>query len=526
MSDLTSRHTRSADSISGTIVAWAVKSGALLSVSLLTGCAAVGPDFVRPSAPVISGYTTQSLPSKTAATTGIKQGGTQTYQTGAVQQGAWWQSFRSPSLNYLIEHGLKASPTLAAATAKLIQARQNYAAQAGSTEIPQVNGKLGAQRQRSNSTGIGTAGKNYVFDLYNAGVTVSYNLDLFGGNRRALEALAAQIDYQKYELEAARLTLAGNIAVQAMTQALLNDQISATKDIIANEQAQLKLARARLALGAATQSDVLTLQSQLDQTRATLPPLILKRDQTNHLLATLTGQPPDTKMPAFTLNDFTLPSELPVVVPSQWVKSRPDIQASTALMHAASAQYGVAISNMYPQINLSATLGSQALTPSSLFDASSIIWSLISGLTQPLFNAGLEAGEKSAKAALSAAAANYQQTVLAGLQNTADALRATTIDAQTLRAQVAAAQSAKASLNLTEQQMKIGAVDALQLLTAQKLAKQAQLSTLSARASRLTDSVALYQAMGGVVPVTTPDQSSSIQKISPTQSAKPEKNTP
>jgi NodT family efflux transporter outer membrane factor (OMF) lipoprotein len=310
-----------------------------------------------------------------------------------------------------------------------------------------------------------------------------------------------------------------------MTQAMLNDQIATTKSIISNQEEQLKLVRSRLELGAATQSDVLTLQTQLDQTRATLPPLILKRDQSNNLLATLIGQPPSTVMPVFSLDDFTLPAELPVVVPSEWVASRPDIQASTALLHEASAQYGVAISNMYPQINLSATLGSQALTPARLFDANSVIWSLIAGLTQPLFDAGLKAGTNAAKAALSAAAANYQQTVLTGLRNTADTLRATAIDADTLNAQAAAERSAQASLDLTQQQMKLGAVNALQLLTAQQQVAQTRLLTLAARTQRLTDSVALYQAMGGGVPVSNQNQPET-QNLSQVQIAKPEKNTP
>ncbi|OZB35245.1 MAG: RND transporter [Halothiobacillus sp. 15-55-196] len=474
-----------------------LKLGTLLSLTMLTGCAAVGPDFVAPAAPDIPGYTAQAMPKSTKATNGIKQGEAQSLKQASFNQGDWWKAFNSPELNKLIEQGMAASPTLAAAEAKLEQARQTYVAQSGSTELPQVNGKLSGQKQKTNNSGFGQEGSGHVFGLYNAGVTVSYNLDLFGANRRALEALAAQTDYQKYQLDA--------------------------KNIISNQEEQLKLIRSRFDLGAATQSDVLTLQTQLDQTRATLPPLILKRDQSNHLLATLVGQPPSTAMPVFSLNDFTLPAELPVVVPSQWVASRPDIQASTALLHQASAQYGVAVSNLYPQINLSATLGSQGLTPASLFDANSIIWSLIAGLTQPIFNAGLESGAKAAKAALSAAAANYQQTVLNGLRNTADALRATTIDADTLNAQAAAEGSAQASLDLTQQQMKLGAVNAQQLLTAQQQVAQTRLLTLAARSQRLTDTVALFQAMGGGIPATTPNQP---QTLSQNQTAKPEKNTP
>ncbi len=502
-----------------------LKWGTLLSLSLLAGCSAVGPDFVAPAAPDIQKYTAQAVPKSTQSIVGTKQGEAQTFKIETLHQGAWWKAFNAPALNRLIEQGMTASPDLAAAEANLEQARQTYSAQSGSTELPQISGKLGGQKQKSNNTAIGQEGGGHVFGLYNAGITVSYNFDLFGGNRRTLEALAAQIDYQKYQLDAARLTLAGNIAIEAMTQAMLNDQIATTQSLIDSQEQQVKLTRARLSLGAATQSDVLTLQSQLDQTRATLPPLRLKRDQANHLLATLTGQPPSTEVHQFSLDDFALPDDLPMIEPSEWVAARPDIQASTALLHVASARYGVAISNLYPQINLSATLGSQALTPSGLFDASSVIWSLIGGLTQPIFNAGLKSAANAEKAALSAAAANYQQTVLTGLRNTADALRATTIDADTLKALVAAERSAQASLDMTEQQMKLGAVNSLQLLTAQQQVAQTRLLTLTARSQRLTDSVALYQAMGGGVP-DTPQNQPETQHMTQNQSAKPETNTP
>lgn len=464
----------------------------------LTGCTTVGPNFHSPAAPAVDHYTQHPLPQHTSATPGIDQGAAQRYLKNQTIPLAWWHIFQNPALNTLVAEGISNSPTLAAAEAKFRQAQQTFAAQAGATENPQVNGKLTAQHQGINNAAFGQPGGKRSFELYNAGLTVSYNLDLFGANRRALEALAAQTDYQHYQLRAAQLTLAGNIVVQAITQAMLNEQIATTQSIIQAQQDQLNLVRQRLKLGAATRSDELTLQTQIQQTRATLPPLKTKRAQANHLLATLTGQAPGAApIPSFTLADFTLPATLPVVIPSRWVKARPDIQASEALLHAASAQYGVAISNMYPQINLSANLGSQSITPEKLFTPSSLIWSLIGGLTQPLFNGGLQAGADAAHEALSAAAANYQQTVLDGLRNVADVLQATANDADTLAAQAAAEQSAQASLTLVEQQLKLGAANYLQLLIAQQQAAQTRLLSLAARAQRLTDTAALYQAMGG-----------------------------
>jgi len=498
----------------------------------LAGCAAVGPNFESPAAPNSATYTNQALPAHTAATANVAQGGAQKFVPQAQPDSAWWANLGSAALTALIEQGLAASPTLASAQAKLRQAEKTFAAQSGSSELPQVNGKLGAQRQGINSANFGQSGGEKNFNLYNAGLTIGYNIDLFGENRRTLEGLAAQTDYQRYQLQAARLTLAGNIAIAAITQALLNAQINATESIIKNQSQQIDLINARLRLGAATRSDVLILQSQRDQTRASLPPLKLKRAQTDHLLATLTGQMPSAaQIPTFNLDALNLPSELPVVVPSAWVRARPDIQAASALLHVATAQYGVAVANLYPQINLTATLGSQGITPASLFNASSLIWSLIGGLTQPIFNGGLKAASEAASANVSASAANYQQVVLDGLRNVADTLQACTLDADTLSAQVAAEQSAAQSLALVEQQLKLGSATSLQLLTAQQQVTQSRLSTLAARAQRLSDSVAFYQAMGSENSAYPPKDSAPdpIQAAATTTQlsihSQPEKNT-
>ena len=469
----------------------------LLAMLSLTGCTTVGPDFKQPAPPTVAAYTAQSLPQQTAATTDILLGGGQRFVSGQSVPARWWENFGSPKLNTLIDQGLQASPSLAA-QATLRQVQQSYAAQAGSSQYPQLDANLGAQRQRTNNAGFGQPGGERIFDLYNAGVKVSYNLDLFGGNRRALEALAAQADYQHYQLEGARQTLAANIATAAMAQAQYAAQISATETILSAQQSQVDIAHKRFQLGAIARGDELSLQTQLEQTRASLPPLRNQLQQTNHLLAVLVGEAPGAaKIPQFSLSDFTLPADIPLLVPSELVRQRPDIQASEALLRAANAEYGVAISKSYPQINLSATLGTQALAASSLFGPGSMIWSLVGQVAQPLFNGGLHAGRNSAQAAFDAAAANYQQSVLQGLRNVADTLRALDNGAQTLQAQAAANAAAQASLDLIQQQYQLGSVSYLQLLTAQQQAQQTRINLIAAQTQRLTNTAGLYQAMGG-----------------------------
>ena len=473
----------------------------LLAAALLAGCTTVGPDFKNPAPPKVAGYTAGALPTATASAPGTL-GGAQHFAGSTAVSGQWWTAFGSPRLDGLIQQALANSPTLQAAQATLRQAQETYRAQAGSTLYPTVSAKLGASRNEVNSAQLGQSGSTQrIYNLYNAGIGVNYNLDLFGGNRRALEALAAQADYQSYQLAGARLTLAANVVTTAFAQAQLGAQIQATEAIAKAQSDELGITRKRLELGAASKVEVLSLQTQYEQTLASLPPLRNKLQQADHLLAALLGEAPgQARIPRFELSDFRLPAELPMVVPSELVRQRPDVQASTALLHAATAQYGVAVSNLYPQINLSATLGTQALTTGALFGPGSMVWNLAGALAQPLFNAGLRAGASAAEANLQAAGANYRQTVLQALRNVADALRQLDNDAQTLQAQAAADDAAQQSLQLVERQYHLGAASYLQLLTAQQQAQSARIGLLAAQAARLADSAALYQAMGGGAP--------------------------
>ncbi|MBE0622984.1 MAG: efflux transporter outer membrane subunit [Burkholderiales bacterium] len=485
-----------------------------LGIAVLAGCATVGPNFTKPEPQAPEGYTRDALPAATVSASGAL-GAAQSFATGSTVAPDWWRQFGSARLDALIARALAGSPTLAAAEATLRQAQQVYAAQAGSTLYPTVNAKLGASRSETNAASVGQKGNaSNIYELYNAGVAVNYNLDLFGGNRRALEALAAQADYQRFQLAGAKLTLAANVAATAFSQAQLAAQIDATEAILEAQLAQLDIARKRFELGAVAKSEVLSLQTQVEQTRATLPPLRNRLQQVGHLLAVLAGEAPGAAdIPGFTLAEFTLPARLPVVVPSELLRQRPDIQASTALLHAATAQYGVAVSSLYPQINLSASLGSAALSPGALFGPGSMVWSLAGQLAQPLFNAGLRAGANAAEASLQAAGANYQQTVLQALRNVADALRALENDARTLQAQDAANASAQEALQLVEQQYRMGATSYLQLLTAQQQAQQTRIGLIAAQAQRLADSAALYQAMGGGVLGATDKQAGNAAAV-------------
>lgn len=463
---------------------------------LLTGCT-VGPDFKRPATPVVSNYTVTPLPEQTASAPVI-MGEAQRFNASTGVSAQWWHALGSAELDALVEQAFQASPTLASAEATLRQAQETYAAQAGSTLYPQVDAGIGAQRQRFNPIILGQGGDARVFSLYNTSIDAHYQLDLAGGNRRALEALAARTEYRRYELAGARSILAANIVTSAITQARLAGQIQSTEAILRAQDEQLYLTRERVRLGHAAADDVLALQTQVEQTRAGLPPLRKQLQQEEHLLAVLAGQAPGAGgLPSFTLEQFTLPSELPLILPSELVRHRPDIQAAEALLHAANAEYGVAVAKLYPQLNISASLGSQALSTGALFGSGSAVWNIVGQLTQPLFNPGLPAEKRASLAAFDAAAANYQSVVLEALRNVADVLRALDHDAQTLTALASADTAAQSSLESIQRQYALGAASYIQLLTAQELAQQNRINLIAAQAQRLVDSVALYQAMSG-----------------------------
>ena len=468
----------------------------ILLAAILAGCAA-GPDFKRPAPPGVLNYTASPLLGETASAR-TAFGEAQQFRKDATLPAEWWRAFGSTQLNALIDEGLRASPTLASAQATLRQARETYAAQAGSTLYPQVDAGIGAQRQRMNPSALGQVGEPRVFNVYDAGIGVRYQLDLAGGNRRALEALAARAEYRRYEFEGARLTLAGSIVKSAVTQAMLAAQIGATQGILRAREEQLRVTHERVRLGHAQPNDVLALQTEAEQTRAEIPRLRKELQQSEHLLAVLVGRAPGSGgLRTVTLKDFTLPQNLPHVLPSELVRRRPDIQAAESLLHAANAEYGVAVAKLYPRVDLSASIGSQALSTGALFGGGATVWSVIGQLTQPLFNPGLPAEKRASLAALDAAAANYQGVVLESLRNVADVLRALENDAESLAALAAADAAAQESEQVVGRQYQLGAAGYLQLLTAQQQAQQARIGLIAAQAQRLFDSAALYQALGG-----------------------------
>lgn len=465
--------------------------------ALLANCA-VGPDFKKPAAPDITRYTSTALPDKTAATTGIA-GSAQTFAANKATPGQWWTLFGSEPLNRLVEQALANNPDLKAADASLRQAQENYYAMRGEL-LPSVDANFSPTRKKLNPASFGQAGApSSIFTLYNASVNVSYGIDIFGGERRAIEGALARTNYQRFEKMAAHLTLAANVVTSAIEEASLSQQVKETKNIIDIESKQLEVLKKQLALGAVPKSTVLEQEATLAMTQTNLPPLEKQLAQQYNQIAVLAGIfPGKNTSDIFDLANLKLPEELPISLPSKLVEQRPDILAAQEQLHEASAEIGVSTANMLPQISLTGSYGYESTKFNNLFASSAGVWSIGGNLLQPIFHGGqLLHQKRAAVAAYDKAAAQYQSTVLLAFKNVADTLRALEYDANALAAQVTAEAAAKNSLDLAQTQFSAGAISYPQLLDAQRTYQQARIGLVKAQALRFADTAALFQALGG-----------------------------
>ena len=456
----------------------------------LAGCTLLGPDFLRPAPPMVTGYTAQPLPAETVSAETIA-GDAQRFLQDTDVPGQWWTLFGSPALNNLVEQALRANPDIEAAQAALRQAHENYLAQQGIL-FPQVGGSASVARQQSASGGG-------AFDLINASVNVSYLIDAFGGVQRSIESSAALEENTRFQLEATYLTLTSNVIIAAIQEASLSAQIAAIQDIVAAQSQQLDLLNQQFELGAVARGDVLAQQSQLAATQAQLPQVQKQLEQVRNTLAILVGQfPSQHDDPNIQLTDLRLPQDLPLSLPSRLVEQRPDIRASEALLHATSAQIGVATANLFPQFTVTGSLSDSATQIGNFFNGNNTGWSLIAGLTAPIFRGGtLRAQQRAAYDAFDRSAALYRSTVLNAFANVANVLSAMQLDAETVRTQLYAEQTAEQSLAITQERFQAGAIAYLALLDAQRTYQQARIALVIAQANRFADTVALFQALGG-----------------------------
>lgn len=479
------------------VAAQALRTGACtLLLCALAGCA-VGPNFHRPAAPAVTHYSTGADPESTATA----QGTSQSFDRGARIAGDWWRLFQSRQLDAVIQEALTNNPGLAAAQASLRASQDNLRSGYG-IFFPSVDADVGATRERFSPVNIGPVAKGLsssIFNLFTLSASVSYALDVFGGQRRLVEGLHAQVDVAHAEEQATYITLAANVVNTVIAAAAYRAEIEATQQLIELQKQQVSIAEVQAQAGIVPYSNVLSLESQLASYEATIPQLEQKLAQSDDLLAALAGHvPADWPPPTVRLGDLVLPGKLPVSLPSDLVRQRPDVLAAEATAHAASANVGVATAAMLPSVSLSGAISAATNNVSSLVPANGHSWSVGGSATAPLFEGGtLWFKRKAAVEDYRQAMGLYRQTVLGAFEQVADTLRGLDHDAQILSAQDEAVSTATQALRLVQANYQAGIATYLDVLTADAQFHEAKLADLQAIATRYQDTVALFAALGG-----------------------------
>jgi NodT family efflux transporter outer membrane factor (OMF) lipoprotein len=467
----------------------------------------VGPNFKAPAAAADAAYvppnddTSNIGPVRTAV--------------GDKVVADWWTLFHSPELDRVIREAIAANPTLEAARARLAQAREASKSEGFPLHLDATGGVKEQQANLNAFSGgeLSTPFKldgvalpsfpsNPQFPLYSIGAAVSYNLDPFGGVRRRVESLRASQEAEARELDAAYLTLTGQVVAQALTIGDATIQIRVLHEVVASDEADLDFARRAVAAGGAPRVQIAEIESQLSQDRAMIPPQQQRRDAARHRMAVLLGKAPaDFVAPDVDETSGSLPLNLPVAVPSVLVRTRPDILEAEARLHEATADIGVATANLYPNITLSASLNQDSLTPQTLFDPMSTSWAVGSGLTAPIFHGGeLHARKRGAEAAARVALANYQETVLAAFNQVADLLQTIAHDNQAYADQTRALEAAQARVDMLRKAETAGGATAVQVLHAERDLRRIRLTLQAQSSDRYSDSALLLLATASVPP--------------------------
>lgn len=461
--------------------AWTVATGLTLALSL---CACtVGPDFVRPAATDSTHYDADAEHALTDAGNGASH---RPQSLGGTMDEDWWRLLASPKLDQVMRKAVAGNLDLDAAEATMAQADEAVTAVRGGLG-PQLDlGATGARQRAAGTSGIATS------DTYAIGPHVSFDFDLFGGTKRRVEQQSALAEIQQHRYDAAYLAVTGDVATQALSLASARAQIEAVQTLLADDRKNLELVRAAHRYGGATQVDVALAASQLAQDETLLPPLAQQRDVARHALSVLAGKgPADWTPPDFDIADFTLPASLPLTLPSELARERPDILAAEAQLHASSAAIGVATADMYPHLTLSASFAQAGPGIGSL-------WGVAAGLSAPIFHGGtLKANRRASIDVHDASFAVYRQTVLTSLGQVADVLQAIRHDGEEYAAQQRALDAAALSLQLNRQGYRAGDIGLLQVLDAERSYQRALIGHIRAHTAQYLDVVQLSVALGG-----------------------------
>jgi len=453
---------------------------------LLSGCAAVGPDY---QLPVLAAPTQWSE--------------TQELTAAAPQlaPAAWWQNFNDPLLNGLIEQADQASLDLAQARARIVQARSDLTI-AGAARLPALNASGSVTRSDSSNNTATSAltANNGTGTVYLAGFDAGWEIDVFGGLRRGIEAAQARVDASVESLHATLLTLRGELVRNYVALRANQEQLEITRQSVAAMQQTLEVTRERYRLGLISYLDVAQAAAQKSATESDIPTLEAAIKQSIHRLAILCGQEPSA-LKSQLAEPYPMPSYAGLIatgLPAELLARRPDLRQAERQLAAASADIGVATAELYPKFDLTLGLGLQSNNASHFFERASRYWSVVPGISLPLFTGGkTTALIESKRAVYDEALALYRATFNTALEDVENALAAWYAE-QTRQQTLAEAVTANTdAVKLAQESYRRGLTTFLNVLTAENSLFTTQRNLSQSKANLLTDLVALNKALGG-----------------------------
>lgn len=450
---------------------------AVMLLPLFAGCSLLGPDYVKPEVAVPSQWghanaagTTQDL-------------------------SRWWQVLNDPLLASLIEKSLQNNPDLHGAQARLREARARRDL-AGGNRFPTVTGAVSGSGSRSASANAGYANSH----LYQAGFDASWEPDVFGGQRRALEATEADLGASQANLHDTQVSLAAEVALNYVELRSAQARLQIARDNLATQSETLQITDWRAQAGLATALDVEQARTNRDQTLSTIPTLETSLTQAEHRLAILLGDVPGTlhEQLAVPVALPQLPDSVAVGIPADTLRQRPDVRAAERRLGAETARIGAARAERYPGFSLSGSFGWKALTIGALGGAGSVASSLLASVTQTIFDGGrIDSRIEIQDAVQQQALAAYEKSVLTALEDVENALVAYANNRQRQTTLRQAAQSSRNAAQLARQLYESGNADFQKVLDAERSLLSVEDNLASTEAAGLTALISLYKALGG-----------------------------
>lgn len=451
------------------------------------GACALGPNYQRPALDMPANWTVE-----------------EPFRAGrpeeAVRREKWWEIFSDEKLNALEADAIAHNPSLAIAKQRLDQARALVTVNRAAL-FPQLNANLGAAREKSSANRplslYNFPNASTVQNDFNAGFSVQYEVDLFGGVRRQAEAARASEQQTRADLENARLVITAELAADYFGLRALDAEIDVVRQNISAQRRALEFVTSRHDMGVASGLDLAQAQSQLDSTVTQIDLLRVQRAQFEHALASLVGANAPTFGIAPTLTQLSVPP-IPIGVPSDLLERRPDVASAERAMAAANAQIGVAKAAYFPSVPLTAAYGVESNQLASLFGAASTLWSLGIAATGSLFDAGrLSANIDFAQAGYRATVENYRQTVLTAMQEVQDGLTGSANLARAAGEASAAVRSAQRVVDLANDRYAGGLATYLDVVTAEQALLANQRLQVQINGQQVLTAVYLVKALGG-----------------------------